>query len=47
MPDGASRTLWHRKNEVVESITIKWTNGNENKYEIKDLNKVYEFKQPI
>ena len=36
-----------RKNEVIESITIKWTNGNENKYTIKDLNKVYEFKQPI
>ena len=36
-----------RTNEVIESITIKWTNGNENKYKIKDLNKVYEFRQPI
>ncbi len=36
-----------RKNEVVESITIKWTNGNEDKYEIKNLNQVYEFRQPI
>ena len=36
-----------RTNEVIENITIKWTNGNENKYKIKDLNKVYEFRQPI
>ncbi len=36
-----------RKNEVVESITIKWTNGNEDNYQIKDLNQVYEFRQPI
>ena len=36
-----------RTNEVIESIVIKWTNGNENKYKIKELNKVYEFRQPI
>ncbi len=36
-----------RDNEIIENIVIKWTNGTEIKYSIEELNKEYEFRQPI
>jgi len=36
-----------REGEIIEKITIKWTNGTIDSYEINDINKTLEFKQGI
>ena len=36
-----------RKGEEVESISIKWTNGNIDKYYINDINQTIVYKQTI
>jgi hypothetical protein len=36
-----------RKNEKVESVTIKWTDGSSNNFKIDKLNKTYIFRKDI
>ena len=36
-----------RKDEVIKNISIKWTNGTIDSYEINDINITFEFKQGI
>ncbi len=36
-----------RQGEVIENISIKWTNGRIDSYEINDINNTFEFKQEI
>ena len=36
-----------REGEIIKNITIKWTNGTIDKYEINDINNTFEFKQGI
>ncbi len=36
-----------REGEVIKNITIKWTNGTIDSYEINDINNTLEFKQGI
>ena len=36
-----------RESEIIKNITIKWTNGTIDSYEINDINKTLEFKQGI
>ena len=36
-----------REGEVVKNISIKWTNGTIDSYEINDINNTLEFKQGI
>jgi len=36
-----------REGEVIKNITIKWTNGTIDSYEINDINNTFEFKQGI
>ena len=36
-----------RPGEVIINISIKWTNGTIDSYEINDINKTFEFKQGI
>ena len=36
-----------RKGEIIKKITIKWTNGTIDSYEINDINNLFEFKQGI
>ena len=36
-----------RKNEKVESVTIKWTDGSSNNFKIDKLNKTYTFRKDI
>ncbi len=36
-----------REGEIIKNITIKWTNGTIDSYEINDINKTSEFKQGI
>ncbi len=36
-----------RPGEVIKNISIKWTNGTIESYEINDINKTFEFKQGI
>ena len=36
-----------RPGEVIKNISIKWTNGTIDKYEISDINNTFEFKQEI
>ena len=34
-----------RQGEVIKNISIKWTNGSIDSYDINDINKTLEFKQ--
>ncbi len=36
-----------REGEIIKNITIKWTNGTIDSYEINDINNTFEFKQGI
>ena len=36
-----------RQDEVIKNISIKWTNGSIDSYDINDINKTLEFKQGI
>ncbi len=36
-----------REGEIIKNITIKWTNGKIDSYEINDINNTFEFKQGI
>ncbi len=36
-----------REGEIIKNITIKWTNGTIDSYEINDINNMFEFKQGI
>ena len=36
-----------REGEIIKNITIKWTNGTIDIYEINDINNTFEFKQGI
>ena len=36
-----------RKGEVIKNISVKWTNGTIDIYEINDINITMEFKQGI
>ena len=36
-----------RQGEVIKNISIKWTNGTIDSYEINDINNTFEFKQEI
>ena len=36
-----------REGEIIKNITIKWTNGTIDKYEINDINNIFEFRQGI
>tara|TARA_Y100001954_G_C15487838_1_gene443619 strand:- start:525 stop:662 length:138 start_codon:yes stop_codon:yes gene_type:complete len=36
-----------REGEKIKSISIKWTNGNIDEFEINDINKTIEYKQTI
>ena len=36
-----------REGEIIKNITIKWTNGTIDSYEINDINNIFEFKQGI
>ena len=36
-----------RQGELIKNISIKWTNGSIDSYEINDINKTLEFKQGI
>ena len=36
-----------RPGEVIKNISIKWTNGTIDSYEINDINITLEFKQGI
>ena len=36
-----------REGEIIKKITIKWTNGTIDSYEINDINNTLEFKQGI
>ncbi len=36
-----------RQDEVIKNISIKWTNGRIDSYEINDINNTFEFKQEI
>ena len=36
-----------REGEIIKNITIKWTNGTIDSYEINDINITLEFKQGI
>ncbi len=36
-----------REGEIIKNITIKWTNGTVDSYEINDINNTFEFKQGI
>ena len=36
-----------REGEIIKNITIKWTNGTIDKYEINDINNTFELKQGI
>jgi hypothetical protein len=36
-----------REGEVIKNVSIKWTNGTVDRYEIYDINNTFEFKQGI
>ncbi len=36
-----------REGEVIKNVSIKWTNGTVDRYEINDINNTFEFKQGI
>ena len=36
-----------REGEKIESISIKWTNGNIDKYDINEFNQTFVYKQTI
>ncbi len=36
-----------REGEVIKNVSIKWTNGSVESYEINDINNIFEFKQGI
>ena len=36
-----------REGEIIKNITIKWTNGTIDSFEINDINNIFEFKQGI
>ncbi len=36
-----------REGEVIKNVSIKWTNGTVDSYEINDINNLFEFKQGI
>ena len=36
-----------RKNEIVNNVIIKWTDGSINEYKVNDLNKTYVFRKGL
>ena len=36
-----------RDGEKIENVSIKWTNGNVDTFEVIDVNTTFEFKQKI